>query len=140
MPAPPASARIAKTSRTSVASTASRIASPPQTPATTRSRPLRSKRSADIWLVTRPDHVDPAGTHVCVDHEQSSGSVRDVDVATTFVLVEDIEVADFRVGVHRDGGVARDDDAELAHLDSSPDVCLGRHRTDAGEIELQGAD
>ena len=56
------------------------------------------------------------------------------------MLVEDVEVADLRVGVDGDRGVARDDDAQLADLDLRLDVRLVRDRADVREVELQVAD
>src|SRR5579862_3097442 len=140
MPAPPASARIANTSRTSVASTASRIASPPQTPATTRSCPLRSKRSADTLLTGGSDDIDAAGSDGGVDHQLAAGSLLDSDVPPAFVLIEDVDVADLCMGVDGDGGVARHDDTQLADVDLGLEMRHLGDRADAGEVELQVSD
>src|SRR5262245_59274474 len=115
MPAPPARASSAKTSRTSVASTPSRAASPPQTPASTRSRPPRSKSSDDIGSSYGAHDVDPARADRGVDHESALGPRREAAVVPGVAVAERMDHAELRV--RGDGRAGRHHDSELADAD-----------------------
>ena len=69
-----------------------------------------------MLLVGCPDDVHPAGTDTRVDDQQAACAARDVNIAAAVVLVEDVQVSDLRVCIDGDGGVARDDDPQLADV------------------------
>src|ERR1051326_2686895 len=123
MPAPPASARIAKTSRTRVASTASRAAMPPHTPATTRSSLLRSNSGA-VTRSARANDVDPSRAHTRVDHVPAADAGPDDRVPSRVLQLQDVHITDLRARRHLHGSAVRHDDPELTDADLRVDVQL----------------
>src|SRR4051794_33755189 len=120
MPAPPASVSSANTSRTSVGSTPSRAAMPPQTPARTRSRPLRSKSRVDIGSSYGADDLQLPGADGRVDDEAALRRRGIAGVMAAVALAEGVDDADLRV--RGDGHSAGNDDPKVADADLRPDV------------------
>src|SRR5437588_8618120 len=118
IPAPPASARIAKISRMRVASTASRAAIPPHTPAITRSSLLRSKSGAVRSACA--DDVDPPQPDSSVDHIAAARAGRDDGVPPGVLQPQHVHVPELRTRVHLDPSTIGDDDSQLADTD----LCL----------------
>src|SRR5947209_5756568 len=116
MPAPPASARIAKTSLTRVASTASLAAMPPHTPATTRSSLLRSNSGA-VTRSARANDVDPPRAHARVDHVPAADPGCDNRVPPRILQSKHVHVADLRAGGHLRRSSVGHDDPELTDAD-----------------------
>src|SRR4051812_14103455 len=118
MPAPPASVSSAKTSRTSVGSTPRRAPTPPQTPARTRSRPLRSKSSVDIASSYGAFDVDLACADRGVDDEVALVGGAVARVLARDALPAGVDRSDLRVCV--DGRARGQDEPELADPELRP--------------------
>src|SRR5581483_121461 len=116
IPAPPATPSSAKTRRTRVASTPSLAATPPHTPASTRSVSLRSKRGAGTASASGAYHVDLAGADGRLDLQRARPGV-DGGVAPIVVAAERVNVADLGARVDADVGAARNDDQQIADAD-----------------------
>src|ERR1700751_3214575 len=116
MPAPPAGARMAKTSRTSVGATRGRAATPPHTPAITRSSLLRSN-SGGVTRSAGADDVDPAEADARIDHVPAAGAGPDDRVPSGVLELQHVHVAELRVSVHLDGDSVGHDDPKLADTD-----------------------
>src|SRR2546421_5495066 len=137
IPAPPASARIAKISRMRVASTARRAAMPPHTPAITRSSPLRSNSGAVRSACA--DDVDPPQPDSGVDHIAAARTGRDDGVSPGILQPQHVHVPELRTRIHLDPGTIGDNDSQLADTDLCLYLQRLRGRLNRGQVDPQAS-
>src|SRR5438270_8380083 len=101
-PAPPASARSAKTTRTSVTSTPRACAIPAQTPASARSSVFVVKDGSGIKSSYGASHAHRADADVRLEDENTLARLGDmpVDVPSVGGLSEHLHLSELNVAVH----------------------------------------